>query len=122
MTVLEIGNKLVELSKQGKNLEAIQTLYSPNIVSVEAMSTPEMPAEMRGMEAILGKNKWWFDNHTVHSASCEGPFPHGDRFIVRFSFDITNKPMQRRMQMDEMGLYTVEGGKIVREEYFYNMG
>ena len=122
MTVLEIGNKLVELSKQGKNLEAIQTLYSPNIVSVEAMSTPEMPAEMRGMEAILGKNKWWFDNHTVHSASCEGPFPHGDRFIVRFSFDITNKPTQRRMQMDEMGLYTVEGGKIVREEYFYNMG
>jgi len=24
--------------------------------------------------------------------------------------------------MDEVGLYTVENGKIVREEFFYSMG
>ena len=122
MTALEVGKKLVELCQKGQNLIAIETLYSPNIVSVEAMDMPGMPAEMRGMEAIVGKNKWWMDNHEVHSASCEGPFPHGDRFIVRFTYDVTNKPSQKRMLMDEMALYAVENDKIVREEFFYVTG
>jgi len=26
------------------------------------------------------------------------------------------------MQLDEVGLYTVRNGKIVREEFFYDMG
>ena len=122
MTTMEVGNKLVELCKKGENLKAVETLYSPDIVSVEAAATPAMPAEMKGMEAIKGKNKWWLDNHEVHSAACEGPYPHGDRFIVRFTYDITNKQSKQRMKMDEMALYTVKGGKIAREEFFYAMG
>jgi len=122
MTTMEVGNKLVELCKKGENLKAVETLYSPDIVSVEAAATPAMPAEMKGMEAIKGKNKWWLDNHEVHSAACEGPYPHGDRFIVRFTYDITNKQSKKRMKMDEMALYTVKGGKIAREEFFYAMG
>jgi ketosteroid isomerase-like protein len=27
----------------------------------------------------------------------------------------------QRMQMEEVGLYTVEDGKIVREEFFYSV-
>ena len=52
MTALEVGKKLVELCQKGQNLTAIETLYSSNIVSVEAMDMPGMPAEMRGMEAV----------------------------------------------------------------------
>ena len=122
MTTLEVGKKLVDYCKKGQNMEAIKALYSPDIVSVEAMSMPNMPAEMKGMEAILGKNQWWVENHDVHSGSCEGPYPHGDRFIVRFNYDVTNKPSKRRMTLDEMALFTVKDGKIVREEFFYVMG
>jgi hypothetical protein len=35
MTPLEVGKKLVELCNQGKNHEAMETLYAPDIVSVE---------------------------------------------------------------------------------------
>ena len=122
MSALEVGKQLVALCKQGENLQAVKTLYSPDVVSVEASSMPNMPAEMKGMDAILGKNKWWVDNHEVHAATCEGPFPHGDQFIVRFNYDVTNKPSGKRMQMDEAALYTVKDGKIVREEFFYSMG
>ena len=122
MSTLEVGKQLVELCKQGENLQAIKTLYSPDVVSVEAASMPNMPAEMKGMDAILGKNTWWVENHEIHSAKCEGPFPHGDKFIVRFNYDVTNKPSGKRMQMDEAALYTVKDGKIVREEFFYSMG
>ena len=122
MTTLEVGQKLVDLCKQGKNLEAIQTLYAPNVVSVEAMSMPNMPAEMNGIEAVLGKSQWWIENHEIHDAQCDGPYPHGDRFIVHFGYDVTNKPSGQRMKMDEMALFTVADGKIVREEFFYTMG
>jgi len=122
VTTLDIAKKLVELCKQGKNQEAMETLYAPDIVSVEAMGMPNLPAEVRGREAVFAKGKWWYDNHVVHAATCEGPYPHGDRFIVRFSYDITNKPTNTRRQMDEMALFTVKDGKIVREEFFYVTG
>jgi ketosteroid isomerase-like protein len=41
------------------------------------------------------------------------------RFCVRFVYDITNKPSGRRMTMDELAVYLVKDGKIVREEFFY---
>lgn len=119
MDTKEVAGKLVGLCKEGKNLDAINTLYSDDIVSVEARGDETMPAEMRGIDAIRGKNQWWFDNHEVHSASTEGPMVNGDRFTVIFDFDVTMKQSGQRMQMKEVALYTVDGGKIVREEFFY---
>jgi ketosteroid isomerase-like protein len=122
MNAFEVGKKLVELCNHGKNVEAMQTLYSPDIVSIEAADNPAGARETRGFDGVLAKGKWWSDNHIVHSQAVEGPYPNGDRFIVRFKYDITNKPSNHRMAMDEMGLFTVENGKVVREEFFYPTG
>jgi len=120
----EIGTKLVNLCREGKNLDAINNLYADNVVSVEAVEGGGFPREMSGKEAVLGKGKWWGENHEVHSSEVSGPFPHGDnKFAVRFNMDVTSKPMNNtRMQLDEVGVYEVEDGKIVREEFFYDMG
>jgi len=118
MTPLEIANKLVELCTQGKNQEA-KALYADDAVSVEAIAPPGGQKETVGLAAIRAKGEWWRSNHEIHSAHVAGPWPHGNKFIVGFQFDITNKPSGRRFTMEEMGLYTVENGKIVREEYFY---
>ena len=61
-------------------------------------------------------------NHEIHSASVTGPWPHDDKFIVGFQYEITNKPSGKRMKMDEVGLYCIKDGKIVREEFYYDMG
>jgi ketosteroid isomerase-like protein len=119
MTTLEVGKKLVELCKQGKNDQAIETLYSQDIVCVEAAAMPNMPAEQRGLQAVLGKSKWFRENNEIHSATVDGPWPHGDRFIVHFKYDLTAKQDGKRRTMDEAALYTVKDGKIVREEFFY---
>jgi hypothetical protein len=122
MTTLEVGKKLVELCNQGKQKEAMETLYSQDIASIEATSMPNMPAEMHGMKAVLGKAQWWNENHVIHSSVAEGPWPKGDQFVVKFSFDVTNKPSSQRFKMEEAAVYTVQNGKIVREEFFYTTG
>ena len=125
MDAKEVGQKLVDYCKNGNNLEAIKSLYSPDIVSVEAMGNAEMPAEIRGIDKVVAKNKWWGENHEVHSSATEGPFPNKDRFAVIYDYEITPKtgPMKgKRAKMHEVALYTVKDGKIVREEFFYDVG
>ena len=124
MDAKQIGEKLVAFCNKGKNLDAIDSLYDKNIVSIEAMGSPDMPQEQKGIEKIKGKNKWWYENNEVHGGKAEGPFPNGDRFAVKFHFDITPKvgPAKgKRVSMDEVGIYTVKNGKIVKEEFFYSM-
>ncbi len=123
MSAKEIGQQLVAFCKEGKNLDSINTLYSENIESIEA-AEPQQGGQRvtKGIEGVRGKNQWWSENHEIHSAAVHGPYPHGeDRFAVRFEYDITNKPCGMRMQMDEVGIFTVESGKIVKEEFFYDM-
>ena len=121
-STMEIASKLVDLCRQGKNTEALNTLYADDVVSVEAAVPPGMEREAKGLAAVKAKGQWWEDNHEIHSASVTGPWPHDDRFVVGFQFDVTHKPSGQRMQMDEVGLFQVRGGKIVREEFFYDMG
>lgn len=121
--VLTVGRELVDLCRRGKYLEAVERLYAPDIVSVEASGDETMPAEMRGIDAVRGKGEWWLANHEVHGSEAKGPFPHGDRFAVFFTMDVTSKTgpfAGKRMQFEEVALYTVKDGKIVREEFFYD--
>ena len=121
MNTQEIADKLVALCKQGKFEEA-KALYAPEAVSVEAGAPPGAQREAVGLAAIQAKSEWWSANHEVHSMQVAGPWPHDDRFIVGFKIDVTMKPTSHRFTMEEMALYTVKDGKIVREEFFYSMG
>jgi len=121
MTTLEIANTLVQLCREGRNHDAIKTLYAADVVSVEAMAPEGESRETVGRDAALAKGQWWVDTHETHSASVTGPWPNGDQFIVGFDFDVTHKPSGRRFRMQEMGLYTVKNGQIVHEAFFYAM-
>lgn len=123
MDINEIGTKLVAFCKEGKNLESVQTLYADDVVSVEAGPPPSGGEQTTtGKDAVLGKGKWWTENHEIHSGEVEGPFPHGDdRFAVIFRYDVTNKPSKMRFKMNEVGVFTCADGKVKKEEFFYSM-
>jgi hypothetical protein len=122
MTTQEIGKRYVSLCQQGKYDACLDELYAIGAESVEAAMPPGIDRTAKGLDAIRAKGKEWGASHVVHSAEVTGPFPNENRFAVRFLFDVTDKPSGKRMTMDEVGLFTVEGDKITREEFFYPTG
>lgn len=91
-------------------------------MSAEAWAPPGVERVVSGVSAILAKGEKWGRDNEIHSVELSGPFPFDQRFAVYFRFEVTNKPTERRLQMEEVGLFTVEGGKIVREEFLYAAG
>jgi len=121
MTTHEIANTLTKLCSAGKFDEAMNKLYSNNIVSMEAGAPPGESREAKGIDAVRKKAEWWVANHEVHSAKVEGPLVAGAHFAVTFKLDVTFKPQNKRFTMEEVAVYKVADGKIVYEEFFYNM-
>ena len=121
--IKDIAEGLVELCRKSQFRNAIDRYYSDDIVSVEAVELPGLGKEQRGIEAIRGKDTWFAENNEVHSCKVNGPFlgtgRYANQFAVHFLLDHTLKATGTRATMDEMGLYTVNDGKIVREEFYY---
>jgi hypothetical protein len=117
MTVTEIADGLLARVKAGDPIGAMETYYAAEIVSVEAAGEPR---EVVGIGACKQKLDWWAQSFEVHGASYEGPFVAGNQFVVRYTYDLTNKGSGERMTMDELALYWVGGDKVVREQFFYH--
>jgi hypothetical protein len=117
MTTEEVAKKLVELCRKGEWMQAIDSFYAEDIVSVEPRAMENIPAEMRGLDQVRGKTQWFMDNHEIHDSKVSGPFVAGDKFVVQFDIDVTDKASKERMQMCEVGIYTVKEGKVIREEF-----
>ena len=117
MSTEEVATKLVEYCRKGEWMKAVDDLYAKDIVSVEPREMENMPAEMRGIDQVRGKTKWFENSFEVHSAKVGGPFVARDTFVVQFDIDVTDKASKKRMQMSEVGIYKVTDGKVVREEF-----
>src|SRR5438034_11057849 len=94
-----VAQELVNMCRAGRNMDAVNKLYSPNIVSIEPVGTETMPARMSGLDAIRGKNEGWFANNEVHHAEGSGPLggegPCGAKRAVAPPF----RPPGQRSQM-----------------------
>ena len=117
MNTEQVAQKVVELVRKQAWHEALDTLYDKDIVSVEARTQDGSSPETRGKEDVRGKIDWWVNKMQVHSFKASEPFVAHDRFVVQYDVDVTDKGSKKRMQMSEVGVYTVKNGKIVREEF-----
>ena len=128
MDTMTVGNRLVELCRAGKNREAIEALYADEVEVSEAMAVadPEnydlSPVGTQTRAEVLASNDRFFSIHEVNAVAVEGPYPHGDAFIVRMRFETTRKagPMTGQpMVLEEAVRYGVRDGKIVSSFFYY---
>jgi len=117
MNTQEVAQKVVELCRKQAWKEALDTLYADEIVSVEARTMDGSSPETRGIKDVREKTEWWVQNMQVNKVEVGSPFVAHDRFVVRYDMDVTEKKSKKRMELAEVGVYTVKNGKIVREEF-----
>ena len=119
MTTAEVANKLVSLCREGKHMEAIQSLYGDDIVSREM---PGSPNELTsGIKAVFQKSEDWFSNlEEWHGGGLSDPIVAGDHFTTKMTMDASFKDGSR-VQMEEIAVFGVRNGKIVSEQFFYTM-
>ena len=121
MSVETVAGKFMELVNQGKHFEVMRGMYSADMVSVEGNGK-----ETVGKEPVIRKSEIWQGNNNIHSQKVAGPFYCGDpnasagRFAVYTVLEYSPKAGGERRTQEEVGLYTVKGEQITREEFFYD--
>ena len=118
LTTAEVAAKFNQLSKEG-NWDKIQDeLYAENAVSIEPPNSPGMQS-VEGLAAIKQKGKMFNEMvEEMHGGYSTDPVVAGNHFSVGMGMDVTMKG-SGRMKMDEIALYEVKDGKIVKEQFFY---
>lgn len=114
MSTEQIVKRLVELVKEGKNVQAEEELYSQDVISVE-----QNGHSVKGLQPVIEKTKAAFEGiQESHGGGVSQAFVGADNFLLVFEMDITPKG-GTRTQMKEYGFYKVKDGKIA-EEYFFS--
>lgn len=118
MTTQEVASRFNELAQTGQWDEIQKELYGENAVSIEpAHSLSTQSAE--GLAAITEKGKQFGAMvEEMHGGYSHPPQVAGNHFSVAMGMDVTMKGMGRT-QMDEIAVYEVKEGKIVKEQFFY---
>jgi ketosteroid isomerase-like protein len=118
MTTQDVANRLYELFQENKWLEAQQELFSEDAESIEPKDSPGMQS-VKGIDAIRKKGEDFTNMvEEMHGGWVSEPIVAGKYIAVAMGMDCTYKGMGRQ-KMDEIVLYEVKDGKIVKEQFFY---
>jgi len=120
MNTEQVAKRLVELCRKGEYEQAQKELYADDAVSVE-MEGAKGLGNAKGLPAILEKGRQFNAMlEAVHGSSGSDPVVAGNWFSVAMTLDATMKG-RGRVNMQEICVYQVRGGKIVREQFFYDV-
>jgi len=119
MPLAKIACGLVALCEQTKFLEAIEAYFADNVESIEPVDLPGVPRICSGKKDVIAKNIYWLEHHRINSVLIDGPYMGEAQFALRYHFDYTVLKTGKRYAFVEMALYTVQGSKIVLEEFYY---
>lgn len=115
----EVAASVLPLLREGKFAEVEEKWLAPSIVSVEGLGAS---MAWTGKKAVLAKYRGWEADHEIHEMRVDGPWVGATGFALKYSGDITQKSTGQRTRMEEIAVYTVKDGKIVREEFHFATG
>ncbi|MBN8646239.1 MAG: nuclear transport factor 2 family protein [Planctomycetes bacterium] len=119
LSPMEVGTNVVRMFNAGQWADIEEMFWSPKVVSIEGFG---VSMGWHGVKAVRAKGDEWMRTHRIHSASAEGPYVGATGFAVKFTMDVEDTASGKRMNMVEVGVYSVLNGKIVQEEFMYHMG
>src|SRR5258706_15639864 len=120
MTTQEVADKFNQLAESNQWDKIQDELYADDAESIEPPK-----AEMSGLQNVKGREalkekaaKFNSMIEEMHGGYCSKPVVGGNFFSVAMGIDVTYKGMGR-MKMDEVCVYEVKDGKIVKEQFLF---
>jgi hypothetical protein len=117
-TTQEVANRMNELFKEFKWNQVQEELFAENAVSIEPPHSQGLQTA-EGLAAIKKKGED-FNNmvEEFHGGWVGDPVVGGNHIAFAMGIDATYKGMGRQ-KMEEIAVYEVKDGKIVKEQFFY---
>jgi hypothetical protein len=117
MTTFFVAHRLVALCREGLFLDAQLELMADDCVQLEPVTS--IAENASGLNAIQQKERRLQANiQERHCIIVSEPTIVGAFFSVTMHFDLTLHD-RGRVQLEELVVYEVRQGKIVREQFFY---
>jgi hypothetical protein len=118
MSIQEVAERFHVLAQSGNWNQIQDEMFAENAVSIEPPGSPGLQS-VEGLAAIKEKGKKFGEMvEEMHDGYANEPQVAGRYFACAMGMDVTLKGMGR-MKMDEIALYEVKDGKIVKEQFFY---
>ncbi len=118
MTTQEVADRLYQLLEEGKWKEAQDELFSQDAKSIEPPNAPGLHT-VEGLDNIKKKGEMFESMvEEMHGGYTGKPVVAGNHFAIPMGMDATMKGAGR-MNMEEIAVYEVKDGKIVKEHFFF---
>jgi hypothetical protein len=112
----DVARQFTDLLRAGKYAEVEERWLGPGIESVEGHGAA---MSWKGKKNVLAKYRAWEANNEFVDAVIDGPWVGATGFAIKFTGHVRNKSTGERHAMEEIAVYTVRDGKVVREEFHF---
>jgi ketosteroid isomerase-like protein len=118
MTTQEIADRFYELAQQENWFGIQDEFFSDDVKSIEPEGSPYF-GYAEGKGAVRKKGEDFVSRiESVHGLRTTAPIVAGNHFVVGREKDITVRP-HGRININQVMLYEVRDGRIVKEQFFY---
>ncbi len=120
MTIAPLARDFSALIAAGRAEVAAEKYWADNVITINPDCGGEQANAVCGYADARSKLDGWLEQNAVHDVAVDGPFITGNHFALFIDMMITRRETGECRPFSEIAVYTVEGGKITKERYFYD--
>ena len=119
-TIHEVARDFTALLRAGHFAAAGEQYWSPDVTSTEPAAQPGgLGTTVCGFVAVRNRCAAHFGAACIDEIGIDGPFITGDQFALFLDLVLVDPVSGVRQPISEIATYTVRGGQIAEERYFY---
>lgn len=120
-TIAEVARDFTALLRSGRFAAAGDRYWAADVISTEPADLPGgVHTTACGIAAVRRKCAVRFGAARIEAIGIDGPFVTSDQFALFLDLMITDPAGGDGQPFTEIALYTVRGGQIAEERYFYD--
>ncbi len=120
-SIEEIARDFTAMLRAGRFEAAGDRYWAPDVTSIEPADLPSgIRATALGIDAARNKCRARFGGARIDEIGIDGPFVTGNQFALFLDMVVVDPASGARQPFTEIALYTVRGGRIAEERYFYD--